>query len=95
VLDVAKRFLEDTTLQNDAILYQKTLREVKMEVALIVHDSPYAEVSRVVQLTLHWHSPLLNLQRFVQLSLPKMIQPCRAAPFEPGRSGYFLPAPVV
>ncbi|KAG9100511.1 hypothetical protein FRC06_004058 [Ceratobasidium sp. 370] len=45
VLDVAKRFLEDPDLHNNPVLYQKTLREVKMEVALIVHDSPYAEVS--------------------------------------------------
>ncbi|KAG9081544.1 hypothetical protein FS749_007583 [Ceratobasidium sp. UAMH 11750] len=48
VLDVAKRFLEDSDLHNDPVLYQKTLREVKMEVALIIHDSPYAEVRAVV-----------------------------------------------
>ncbi|KAG8734510.1 hypothetical protein FRC10_011690 [Ceratobasidium sp. 414] len=45
VLDVAKRFLEDPNLHNNPTLYRKTLHEVKMEVALIIHDSPYAEVS--------------------------------------------------
>ncbi|QRW12697.1 OPT oligopeptide transporter protein [Ceratobasidium sp. AG-Ba] len=48
VLDVAKRFLEDPTIHDDPPLYQKTLQEVKMEVALIIHDSPYAEVRAVV-----------------------------------------------
>ncbi|KAG9081832.1 hypothetical protein FS749_007352 [Ceratobasidium sp. UAMH 11750] len=48
VLDVAKRFLRDPDLRNDPALYQKTLREVKLEVALIIHDSPYAEVRAVV-----------------------------------------------
>ena len=44
VLEVAKRFLEDPTLKDDPLLYQRTLKEVKMEVALIVHESPYVEV---------------------------------------------------
>ncbi|CAE7182909.1 unnamed protein product [Rhizoctonia solani] len=48
VLEVARRFLEGPTLKDDPVIYQKTLDEVKMEVALIVHDSPYVEVRAVV-----------------------------------------------
>ncbi|CAE6449591.1 unnamed protein product [Rhizoctonia solani] len=48
VLEVAKRFIEDTTLKDDPVLYQRTMKQVKMEVALIIHDSPYVEVRAVV-----------------------------------------------
>ncbi|CAE6475155.1 hypothetical protein ACGC1H_005191 [Rhizoctonia solani] len=48
VLEVAKKFLEDTTLKDDAVLYQRTLNQVKMEVVLIIHDSPYIKVCAVV-----------------------------------------------
>ncbi|CCO37541.1 Sexual differentiation process protein isp4 [Rhizoctonia solani AG-1 IB] len=48
VLEVAKRFFEDPNLKDDPILYQRTLKELKMETALIVHDSPYVEVRAVV-----------------------------------------------
>ena len=44
IIEVAKRFLEDPTLKDDPALYSRTLNEVKMEVSLIINDSPYVEV---------------------------------------------------
>ncbi|KAF8706824.1 OPT oligopeptide transporter protein, partial [Rhizoctonia solani] len=48
VLEVAKRFFEDPGLKSDTVLYQRALKELKMEAALIIHDSPYVEVRAVV-----------------------------------------------
>jgi hypothetical protein len=88
VLNVAK-LLEDPNLEKGSDKHQKILREVKLAVALIIHDSPYAEVSRGVYIVSCRYSSLLNSDRFAPWSLRKMIRTCRVVPFEPGRSGWF------
>lgn len=63
VLSVAKRFLEDPTLRDDPARFQKTLHEVKMEVALIIHESPYVEVTFQINIELsHVPDIALSLQ---------------------------------
>ncbi|KAK7046360.1 hypothetical protein R3P38DRAFT_2765194 [Favolaschia claudopus] len=48
VLSAAKRYLFDETLKQDPIEYQQVYEELKVEAAMIIINSPYAEVRAVV-----------------------------------------------
>ncbi|CAG7854939.1 Sexual differentiation process protein isp4 [Serendipita indica DSM 11827] len=51
VLELARDFTENPHVKEDPVHYQRLLKEVKMEAALIVNDSPYVEVRAVVSPT--------------------------------------------
>ncbi|PVF97003.1 OPT-domain-containing protein [Serendipita vermifera] len=51
VLTLAREFIENPHVRDDPVNYQRLLREVKMEAALVINDSPYVEVRAVVSPT--------------------------------------------
>jgi hypothetical protein len=51
VLLLAREFAENPHVKEDPIAYERLPKEVKMEAALIVNDSPYVEVRAVVSPT--------------------------------------------
>ena len=48
VLEAANRYRFDETLRNDPLEYQRVYEELRIEAALVVVNSPYAEVRAVV-----------------------------------------------
>ncbi|PVF96622.1 OPT-domain-containing protein [Serendipita vermifera] len=51
VLNLAREFIGNPHIKEDPVNYERLLKEVKMEAALIINDSPYVEVRAVVSNT--------------------------------------------
>ncbi|CAK5279804.1 unnamed protein product [Mycena citricolor] len=65
VIAAANRYLNDPTLKDDALEYQRIYEELKVEAAMMLVNSPYAEVRAVVSNKDDPTLPVMSFRAFV------------------------------